>query len=37
VEEMGDIQKVRRGRIYNEMTDEDEEEEDIILSEYVLI
>jgi len=37
VEEMGDIQKVRRGRIYNEMTDEDEEEEGIILSEYVLI
>jgi hypothetical protein len=37
-EEMGDIQKVRRGRIYEEMTDEDEEEEEgIILSKYVLI
>lgn len=36
-EEMGDTQKVRRGRTYDEMTDEDEEEEGIILSEHILI
>jgi hypothetical protein len=36
-EEMGDVQQVRRGRIYEEITDEDEEEEGSILSEYVLI
>ena len=36
-EEMGDIERVRRRRMYEEMTDEDEDEEGIISSEYVLI
>ena len=36
-EEMGDIERVRRRRMYEEMTDEDEDEEGIISSGYVLI
>jgi len=37
VEEMRDNIQIRRGWISEEMTDEDEEEEDYILSEYELI
>ena len=36
-EEMGDIERMRRRRMYEEMTNEDEDEESIISSEYVLI
>ena len=36
-EEMGDLQQARRQRIYEEMTDEDEDEEGIISSKHVLI
>jgi hypothetical protein len=36
-EEMGDIEQVKRRSMYEEMTDEDEDEEGIISSRYVLI
>jgi hypothetical protein len=36
-EEMGDIQQVRRSRIYDVTTDEDEDEEGIISEEHLLI
>ena len=36
-EGMSDIQQMRRQRIYEEMTDKNEDEEDIISSRYVLI